>query len=264
MSLIIRCRYSQLQRKTLWRFELRRGFSMIEMLIVIGIIVLLAGLTLGISNAVLRGSEIRKTEDALTLLDTALKEWETEMGRTITFQGIAAIDGRYDIDNDGVIEEPTWGGQGVDQDTMNNGLNERAKDIWELLNENEASKNILAKIHPDLILKDDDDRKRVVDAWGSPLGIVFAGRDYAGSGFTLDFPKDECGDLTVRDEAEDALGSCINRKPYFVSAGPDGAWGYRFQANGGSSSGNNSEDDLWVAAQDNIYSYEPFIVEESR
>ena len=72
-----------------------RAFSLIEMMIVIGIIAILAGLTLGISNSVLRGSEIRKTEDAITLLDTALQEWETEMGRSITFQGIAAMDGRY-------------------------------------------------------------------------------------------------------------------------------------------------------------------------
>jgi len=142
-------------------------------------------------------------------------------------------------------------------------LNMRAKDVWDVLNENEASKTILSKIHPDLIIKDDG-RNRVVDAWQNPIGIIFAGRDFEGSGISTDFARDACGDLTVRDEAEDGLGSCINRRPYFVSSGPDGTWGYRFQANHGSSSGNNAEDDLWLAAQDNIYSYEPFVVEEAR
>ena len=239
-----------------------RAFSLIEMMIVIGIIAILAGLTLGISNSVLRGSEIRKTEDAITLLETALQEWELEMGRSITFQGIAAIDGRYDMYNDGEIGEPGWGGQGLDQETMHDGLNQRAKDIWDLLYENEASKNILSKIHPDLIV-DDEGRKRVVDAWQSPIGIIFAGCDYAGSGITLPYAQDESGDLTVRDEAEDGLGSCINRRPYFVSAGPDGLWGYQFQANQGAAN-NNAADEEWVAAQDNIYSYEPFLVEASR
>ena len=239
-----------------------RAFSLIEMMIVIGIIAILAGLTLGISNAVLRGSEIRKTEDAITLLDTALQEWELEMGRSITFQGIAAMDGRYDIYNDGEIGEPGWGGEGLDQEIMHDGLNQRAKDIWDLLYENEASKSILSKIHPDLIVEDEG-RKRVVDAWQSPIGIIFAGRDYAGSGIATEFARDESGDLTVRDEAEDGLGSCINQRPYFISAGPDGLWGYQFQANQGAA-GNNAGEDVWVAAQDNIYSYEPFLVEASR
>ena len=243
--------------------NLTRAFSLIEMMIVIGIIAILAGLTLGISNSVLRGSEIRKTEDAITLLDTALQEWELEMGRAFTFQGIVPIVGRYDIYNDGEIGEPGWGGQGLDQETMHDGLNQRAKDIWDLLYENESSKSILSKIHPDLII-DDAGRKRVVDAWQSPIGIIFAGRDYAGSGIATEFARDESGDLTVRDQAEDGLGSCINRRPYFISAGPDGLWGYQFQANHGSASGNNAEDEDWVAAQDNIYSYEPFLVEASR
>ena len=56
----------------------RSGFTLIEMMIVIGIIALLAALTLGISNSVLRNSEISRTRDVLTLFDMALQEWELE------------------------------------------------------------------------------------------------------------------------------------------------------------------------------------------
>ena len=68
----------------------RRAFTLIEMMIVIGIIALLAALTLGISNSVLRNSEISRTKDALRLLDMALQEWELEMGRAMTFRDFSS------------------------------------------------------------------------------------------------------------------------------------------------------------------------------
>ena len=241
--------------------HMHMGFSMIEMMIVIGIIVLLAGLTLGISNSVLRGSEIRRTKDAITLLDTALAEWETDMDRLITFAAVGSIDGgRYDIAGDGILGAPSFGGAGVSQADMYDAMNIRAKDMWAFLSESEASKNILTRIHPDLIQEDDDGLTRVVDAWQSPIGVVFPCGAYGDSGLSA-FAEDACGDLTVRDEAEDGLGSCLNRKTYFVSAGPDASWGYRYQANNGPVT---NDDELWADCLDNIYSYEPFIVEGSR
>ena len=75
-------------------------------------------------------------------------------------------------------------------------------------------------------------------------------------------PQDESGDLSVRDQAEDGLGSCLARRPYFVSAGPDGLWGYRYQAS--SPIPDQAENEEWLASLDNIYSYEPYLVEESR
>ena len=68
----------------------RTAFTLIEMMIVIGIIALLAALTLGISNSVLRNSEISRTKDALRLLDMALQEWELEMGRAMTFRDFSS------------------------------------------------------------------------------------------------------------------------------------------------------------------------------
>ena len=62
------------------------------MMIVIGIIALLAALTLGISNSVLRNSEISRTKDALRLLDMALQEWELEMGRAMTFRDFSSLE----------------------------------------------------------------------------------------------------------------------------------------------------------------------------
>ena len=229
-----------------------RGFTLIEMMIVIAIIVLLAGLTLGISNKVLRGSEIRKTKDAITLLDTAISEWVTEMGRQVTFASVGAVEGNYDIPSDDIIDIPTFNSS-VTQAEMSDAMNFRAEAMWTLLTELESSKNILAKIHPDLI-----ENNRVIDAWGSPIGIVFPCGSFKGSDL-ISLAEDASGDLTVRDQAEDGLGSCLNKQPYFVSAGPDGQWGYRYQANP-----YTRDDDVWKACLDNVTSYEPFIVEGAR
>jgi prepilin-type N-terminal cleavage/methylation domain-containing protein len=236
--------------------KVTRGFTLIEMMIVIAIIVLLAGLTLGISNKVLRGSEIRKTKDAITLLDTAISEWEVEMDRSITFRSVGAIDGTYDISSDGILGIPSFNSI-VDQGDMYDAMDDRAIKLWELLSEFEPSKAILAKIHPDLIQKNGDGT-RAIDAWGSPIGIVFPCGDYKNSGL-ITLAQDASGDLTVRDQAEDALGSCLNKRLYLVSPGPDTLWGYRYQANPYS-----RDDDTWSATLDNVTSYEPFVVEDAR
>ena len=233
-----------------------RAFSLIEMMIVIGIIAILAGLTLGISNKVLRGSEIRKTKDAITLLDTAISEWETEMGRSMTFASVGAVDGTYDIESDGILGVPAFNAS-VPQSEMTEAMDFRAEELWKILIELEASKNILAKIHPDLI-EEDVHGARVVDAWGFPIGIVFPCGNFEDSGL-ITLAQDASGDLTVRDQAEDGLGSCLNKRAYLVSAGPDGLWGYRYQANPYS-----RDDETWSATLDNVTSYEPFVVEDAR
>ena len=49
---------------------------MVEVLIVIGIIVLLAGLTVTVGTGMLRKSKVNETEQILRMLDQAVTEWE--------------------------------------------------------------------------------------------------------------------------------------------------------------------------------------------
>ena len=246
---------------------LRQAFTLIEMLIVISIIGLLAALTLGISSSVMRNSEIRQTENALKVLSMAMQEWELEMGRSVTFKGVLDETdfGMYDIDmSGGSIGYPGFGGQGVENDIMAQEMKVRNVTLVDVLSDVESSKNVLAKIETDLLSKDTSGMF-VIDPWGNPLGIVFPGKYFADvfpSGNM--FAQDSSGDLTVRDDVEDGLGSCINQRPYFVSAGPDGLWGYRFQAGDGPISSDPASMALWNATLDNIYSYKPYIVEGAR
>ena len=63
----------------------RRAFSLVEMVIVIGIIVLLVGLTVAVLASLTRGSETRRTQDMLTLIDAAYQEWKNVAERDITY-----------------------------------------------------------------------------------------------------------------------------------------------------------------------------------
>ncbi len=244
----------------------RSAFTLVEMMIVIGIIGLLAALTLGISSSVLRNSEIRQTENALKVLTMAMQEWELDMGREVAFQGVPNLPDTnfYDIFGSDTIDYPGFGGQGVSNEVMDGALRARSVALFALLSQSDGAKSVLSKIESDLLGKSGTETY-VVDAWGKPIGIVFPGKKFSdvfpsGNMFAEDFS----GDLTVRDQVEDGLGSCINKMPYFVSAGPDGIWGYRFQANNGPIDSDPDSMAMWDGTLDNVYSYKPFLVEGAR
>ena len=249
---------------------IRSGFTLIELTIVIGIIALLAALTLGLSSSIMRNSEIRRTEDVLKLLTMALKEWELERGRPMTFRGYIPIaNGIYDVDigfdNGEDIGPPSFSEQGVSNGDMSDAMSARMQSVVDLVSRSEGATELFSKISTSHF---DKDSKLPLDAWGTPIGIVFPGRNYWESYPSADPSDDQTfvphfdhsGDQSIRDQAEDGLGSCMNLVPYFVSAGPDRKWGYRFQSNNQNST---SENDDWVDSHDNVYSYKPFLVESA-
>ncbi|MFM7261918.1 MAG: type II secretion system protein, partial [bacterium] len=63
----------------------RAGFTLLEMLVVIGIIVLLASLVLAVSGSVIRASEERSTRNTLDLLNSATEEYERTLDRRVTY-----------------------------------------------------------------------------------------------------------------------------------------------------------------------------------
>ena len=63
----------------------RRAFTLVELVVVIGVILLLVGLTLSVSVAVIEQSERRETENVLRLLDMAMKEWEVTTDRKLSW-----------------------------------------------------------------------------------------------------------------------------------------------------------------------------------
>jgi len=62
-----------------------RSFTLIELLIVIGLILLLVAITVTVSIGVLRQSEVRETANVLTILDGALEEWLLQDQHGLTY-----------------------------------------------------------------------------------------------------------------------------------------------------------------------------------
>jgi len=69
------------------------GFSLLELLVVIGIIVLLASLVLAVSGGVIRASEERATRNTLEILNAAVEEYERVVDRRITYRSSVAVPG---------------------------------------------------------------------------------------------------------------------------------------------------------------------------
>lgn len=220
---------------------LRRGFSLLELVVVIGIIVLLAALVLAVGTGLLTQSEARETRNAIQLFDSAIEEWERSRGRAFTY----GTDGQpapatgfpapqYDI------QQPLAAQNAALRQMIVTMLDSR------FLGGDEGATGILKRIDGSLLRivpNSDPQETEFVDAWGNRIIPVFPGRQWQQG---LDSPVDKDEDGTIRTPVEKRLGSCLNRKLRLVSSGPDGQIGDNF--------GNATER---AEATDNVHSYEP-------
>ncbi len=238
----------------------RGGFTLVEVVIVIGLIVLLEGLVLSVSVSVVRGSEVRQTEQVLLLLDSALKEWEASSERKIS-----------------------WGDDGP---TFPNALYEMQLDTPYILMITECLetiarvrqvKSVIALIDPQFvhtydsnatappwILQTDphdpncpdaltafnnndlDGKLSVLDAWGRPILAVHPGRVRDPINFPSDLSATVDADGTIQVVLETACGIAANRQILFISAGPDGKFGDL----------SNADPEALEQTMDNVISYD--------
>lgn len=73
-----------------------RAFTLLELIIVVGVIIVLLGLTLGVGSMVAAQSENRQLRATMTIVDAALAEFEAQTGRKIVFQGNSGTGSRYE------------------------------------------------------------------------------------------------------------------------------------------------------------------------
>ena len=252
------------------RSRLRSGFTLIEILIVIGIIVILAGIVLAVGATLAASQNIKRTEATMQILESALNEWEALMRRDLTW----GIDGQPPPPP-GSVYEPRYDMQ---EDTMHVFL---VSDLLDNVGRSPDIRSILAQIDQQRYIQYEDyssaqppawiregqlasvqatepdpqaaswvadaanwnDKHTALDAWERPIRVVHPGRKWT-AGDVLPGPDE---DGTVHTPLEDVYGTASNAKPYFVSGGPDGRFGDISALEG---------TPMHDATLDNIYSYE--------
>ncbi len=215
------------------------GFTLIELVVVISIILLLVGLTMSVGLAVRSQSETRQTENVLILLDQAVKQWQIAADRQLSWgMNGTPTDSVYDVQGD--IDE-----------TNSPSPEKQLEDLLRRIRTNSAARDILAQIDNDFLQQvENEDGElvlRLFDPWGSPVCLIHPGRVSDPVNFG-DVPDEADIDGTVHTDHENQFGIAMNRALLFLSAGPDGKFGDLSA---------DPDLDAFKQTQDNVYSYKP-------
>jgi prepilin-type N-terminal cleavage/methylation domain-containing protein len=222
-----------------------RGFTLVELVVVIGIVVFLVGLTMSLGTAVVDQASRRATETTLRLLDQAVNEWELAADRKLTWWD--THDQQKDRDR-----------ADIHGDTAEILI---ITELMAAITRAPEVRRIVEQIDPDDVMRYErgsypswinapvereqmdglDGELVVLDAWGWPIYATHPGRPWRPSD---DHQRDDDG--TIRTYNEMGYGVARQRQVCFVSAGPDRQFG-RFAAEPGT--------DAHEQALDNIFSY---------
>ncbi|MCI0365308.1 MAG: prepilin-type N-terminal cleavage/methylation domain-containing protein [Phycisphaerales bacterium] len=212
-----------------------RGFSLIEMMVVIGVIVVLMGLFTGVAVTLNSRNDVRQAESIIAIMDQALKQWETTSERQITYgtpgQPPSAV---YDL------SEAIYGPNGNNNPPLQ-GV------FLEIIMQDPAAAKILTQIPEKYLKLDNANNPRITDPWGQEIKILFPGRLWVRADPDTVI---EDVDNTIRLADETIFGPCVGRRICFISGGPDGKLKPDVQGPSGTDRGEFA---------DNIYSY-PLVV----
>ncbi|MCP4837458.1 MAG: type II secretion system protein, partial [Phycisphaera sp.] len=249
-------------------------FSLIELVVVVGVIITLISLVLAVSTLLIQQNEGRQLEASFANLDTAVQEYEIAIGRKITAQdrietvgdaasgrydvprnidfGIGGLEGYYSSNNPGDTCSSCTSGS----DT--HGWEKNIVRLFQMMARTEAAEEIIAKLDPALFLPvrmanglplpNNQSLSTLVDPWGATIAVVFPGRKWRQADFDQ-FGTERDEDGTIRTNLERKFGICRDGRILFVSAGPDGDVGCI-----GCDTGLSLR---FEATIDNVYSYTP-------
>lgn len=235
------------------------GFTLVELLVAIGVIAVLASLVVAVATGVLARGERTQMESAYQTLDQAILAFEEARGQPLVFNRRRSM-------SDGSMQD---GMPFSDLDELPpNFVNEAyiMPRLLALLAANGAAWNSLSAIHPDLLRREEKswpDGRRTLwnlrDPWGQQIAVVPPGRcasrsevrrarEAVRSGARTSSADPlrlgiDLADGTVRTMDEVSMGiSCTGRRWLFISTGPD------------RTSGSMGTSGAW---QDNVLNYEP-------
>lgn len=180
----------------------RGGFSLVEMLMVIALVVVLAGLTVVVGRSVVAKSKIDQCRQILQALDATLTEYQAEKGAIPPFVRRAYLPPR----GTGGPDRRTWREVAVylEQVKGYTGIDKQLGTIdASFLVKREQIYTDLAG-YPYAGTVTDDPRPSVRDPWGMEILYIH--------------PTAE------NEDAFRTFGKALNERPYFMSAGPDGEY----------------------------------------
>lgn len=233
-----------------------RGFTLLELLVVIGIIAILIGLVVGAGVAITRNAKANATRGVLTALDRALDEFIVNNGGNIPtfdradYAGVPGFDGPNGVDadtgylndaDDPMPQRPDASvfirqARGVgDVDAILAGIPERFLVTTALPRNVSVPSALEANMY--------DTAPSVLDAWANdgwtgylanrpsgvdPVKAAWPIREqslvyYVHPNNRRDRSRSS---LDAKPDAQELYGSTLNGRPYFFSAGPDGFYGH--------------------------------------
>lgn len=246
----------------------RRGFTLIELMVVIGIIALLIGVSLAVGPKVLDGQRVAATKNVLASLDRMLDEVVDSTGGVPPYNPIdyAGVPGAL------LAPRPDSPPTGPEEYGDNDGEHVRFPAAGVFVNQAQGvsqAEAILAGVAPKFIVTaqrepaepDADDVVQpfvpnVLDAWATRTEWEAPYAQLSNTLILYVHPRNLL--------AQRLYGRCVNDRPYFMSAGPDRLYGSTAQISrrGGVTTQLGETDPNLVEAavaglRDNIYSYQP-------
>ena len=202
----------------------RRGFTLIELVVVLAVILVLVSLVLAVSSILIKRSEVQQTESALAILSAAVDEFEAARARPMTYGTRNSPAGaRYDI-----------------PELTNVNYAHVILFVLDRLATHGPSRDMIAKIDGNLFRTASTQipnptggypptefwwgplpRMELVDPWDTRIAVIFPGRPWVPG----DDPNLKDLDGTIRTADEQGNTPCVNRKVRFISPGPDRQYG---------------------------------------
>ena len=271
--------------------ERKKGFTLLELLIVIGIIVIIASLVLAVSSSVVRASEERATKNTLEVLNMAAEEYQRTVDRRISYRSAAVASGiaqdptvlagstppvplRYDVDTAPLVPPAgtgvtAWNLLATPYSSAAGGLPafsklpfQRTAALIGFMSESPTCAVLMQKL-PDAIFRGIKPNansasftavRHCVDAWDTPIIAVFPGRDarrVADATGAADNPNFIDKDGTVKCDSEWGLPTAGGMQ---VSCKDRRIL---FMSAGNDSRFTAVTGGVYSLSNDNLYSYEP-------
>lgn len=244
----------------------RRAFTVLELVIVIGVILVLMSLALTVTSVVLAANDRRSVQSTFVLLDQAITSWESQAGREMTAGRRANPPGTPTVPDFTLGTNGPTAGFEIYEENFTSTYSICI--VLERLATTPDSAEIISRIPSTAIRfvplngtnaveplptnwtgttpQQDPNQmppyasvREIFDPWNRRIGVIFPGRAATKAEIAAAVTNPTLIDVedgSVRTTDEHYLGICRNRKMCFVSAGPDGDFG---------------------TSADNIYSYEP-------